>query len=220
MMSTQTETAVPTAPRYGAPPATASGLVPYRLTVRQFLKMIDAGVFREEDHVELLGGLLVDKMVKYPPHNVAVGSLAAALRGLLPAGWFVYEEKPIQLGRWWRPEPDVAVIRGQIKDYGQRDPTAAEIGIVAEVAGSSYSNDRGVKWRKYAAAQVAVYWIVNLPQRRIEVYSTPSGRGKSAGYRDVQIHGEDDEAPVVIDGRELGRTKVRDVLPVIVESSV
>ncbi len=64
MMSTQSQTAIPTAPPPGARPATASGLVPYRLTVRQFLKMIDAGIFRDEDHVELLGGLLVDKMVK------------------------------------------------------------------------------------------------------------------------------------------------------------
>ena len=76
-MLTQTQTAIPTAPPPGARPATASGVVPYRLTVRQFEKMIDAGIFRDEDHVELLGGLLVDKMVKHPPHNVAVGNLAA-----------------------------------------------------------------------------------------------------------------------------------------------
>ena len=116
-MSTQTQTAIPTAPPAVPPPATASGVVPYRLTVRQFEKMIDAGVFRDEDHVELLGGLLVDKMVKHPPHNVAVGSLAALFRVLLGPGWFVNEEKSIQLGRWSRPEPDVAVIRGRLKDY-------------------------------------------------------------------------------------------------------
>jgi Uma2 family endonuclease len=196
-----------------ARPPSQSGIVPYRLTVRQFEKMIDADVFRDEDHVELLDGILVDKMVKKPPHNVAVGSLAAELRGLLTAGWFVNEEKPIQLSRWSRPEPDVAVIRGRLKDYGQKGPTAVDVGIVGEVADSSYAKDRGLKWRKYAAAKIAVYWIVNLPLRQIEVYTAPAGRGRSAAYRDVTIHGANEEVPVVLEGRELGRIKVRDILP-------
>ena len=103
-----------------------------------------------------------------------------------------------------------------ISRSGTRPPR--DIAIVAEVADSSYAKDRGKKWRKYAAAKLAIYWIVNLPARRIEVYTAPSGRGKSAGYRDVSIYGEDDEVPVVIEGRELGRIKVRDVLPLMVKS--
>jgi Uma2 family endonuclease len=217
-MSTQTQTAIPTARPAGAIPAPASVMVPYRLTVRQFEKMIDAGIFRDEDHVELLGGLLVDKMVKNPPHNVAVGSLAARFRSALGGGWFVNEEKSIQLSKWSGPEPDVAVIRGQLKDYSQRNPTATEIGMIAEVADSSYPKDRGKKWRKYAAAKIPVYWIVNLAQRQIEVFTIPSGRGKEARYRDAQIYGADDEVPLVIEGRELGRIKVSDVLPLIGKS--
>jgi Uma2 family endonuclease len=103
-------------------------------------------------------------------------------------------------------------------DFGQRTPTADEIGIIGEVSDSSYTKDRGPKWRKYAAAKIATYWIVNLNQRQIEVYTAPSGRGKSAGYRDVTIYGEDDGVPLVVEGRELGRIKVRDVLPLIVTS--
>ncbi len=212
-MSTHTQTAMPTAPSPGAPQATRSGIVPYRLTVGQFERMIDAGVFRDEDHVELLGGLLVDKMVKKPPHNVAVGSLAAELRGLLPAGWFVNEEKSIQLSRWSSPEPDVAVIRGRLKDYGGRNPTAKAIGIIAEVADSFYAKDRGEKWRQYAAAKIPVYWIVNLPQPQIEVYMSPAGRGKAARYGDCKIYGAGDQVPVILEGRELGRIAVQDVLP-------
>ncbi len=150
-MSTPTKTAIPSAPLSGAGSATASGLVPYRLTVRQFEKMNDAGVFRDEDHVELLGGLLVDKMVKQDPHNFTIDMLGDA-------------------------------------------------------------KDRGTKWRKYAACGISVYWIVNLPLRQLEVYSGPAGRGKSAGYRDCKIYGPDDEVPLVLDGRELRRIKVSEVL--------
>jgi Uma2 family endonuclease len=181
--------------------------------VRQFEKMIDAGIFRREDHVELLGGLLVDKMVKNPSHNLAVGSLAAELRRLLPAGWFVQEEKTVQLGRWSRPESDGAVIRGRLRDYGKRSPAAAEIGMIAEASDSSYATDRGPRWRKYAAARIPVYWIVNLQERQLEVYSNPTGRGKSAAYQDSKIYGPDDEVPVILEGCELGRIKVGEILP-------
>ena len=101
-MSTQAQTAIPTAPPPGARPATASGLVPYRLTVRQFLKMIDAGIFRDTDHVELLGGLLVDKMVKHDPHDFAIDMLGTNLDHLLPPDWIAREEKSVVLGRFWR----------------------------------------------------------------------------------------------------------------------
>ncbi len=217
-MSTQTQTAIPTSPPPGARPATASGLVPYRLTVRQFDKMIDAGIFRDEDHVELLGGLLVDKMVKRDPHNFAIVELSELLRDVLKPAWVIREEKSVVIGRSWRPEPDIAVARGPRNRYRSQDPRSVDLGMLVEVADSSYAIDRGSKWRRYAAVKVPVYWILNLPQRQIEVYSTPSGRGKAASYRDSQVYGQDDEVPVTLEGRELGRIKVKDVLPLIAKS--
>jgi hypothetical protein len=64
MMANQTQTTQPNALTPSSRPVASSGLVPYRISVRQFEKMIDAGTFRDEGHVELLGGLLIDKMVK------------------------------------------------------------------------------------------------------------------------------------------------------------
>ena len=214
-MSTQTQTAIPTAlpPPPGARPATASGLVPYRLTVRQFEKMIDAGIFRDEDHVELLGGLLVDKMVKRDPHNFAIMELGEQFRDVLKPAWVIREEKSAVIGRIWRPEPDIAVARGPRSQYRSKDPGSADLGMLVEVSDSTYATDRGGKWRRYATVKVPVYWILNLPQRQMEVYTAPSGRGKTAGYRDCQVYGETDEVPVILDGREWGRIKVGDLLP-------
>src|SRR5438128_4021395 len=103
---------MPMATQIQTPPRSSSGVVPYRLTVRQFEKMIDAGVFRDEDHVELLGGILVDKMKKFEPHNFGVGKLGDILRDIIKPDWIVREEKPVILGRFWNPEPDLAVVRG------------------------------------------------------------------------------------------------------------
>jgi Uma2 family endonuclease len=218
MMSTQTQTAIPTAPPAGVHPATASGAVPYRLSVRQYLEMIDAGIFRDDDHVELLGGLLVAKMTKKDPHNFAIDMLGAILEQDLAPNWIARQEKSVVPGRFWRPEPDIAVARGPRDRYRARAPGPGDLAALIEVADSSYSIDRGKKWQKYASSRIPAYWIVNLPQRQIEVDTVPSGRGKSARYQDVTIYGEDDEVSLVIEGRELGRIKVRDVLPSIAES--
>lgn len=194
-------------------PATESGVVFYRLTVRQFVKMIDAGVFPDGAHVELLGGVLVDKMTKNDPHNFSVHRLDKTLGRLLSTDWIVREEKSVTLGRFWRPEPDLAVVRGPDDLYRTRAPQAKDIGLVIEVADVSYAKDRGAKWRGYAAARVRIYWIVNITARQVEVYTDPTGRGLAAKYRDCVIYDADAEVPVVIEDREVGRIAVRDILP-------
>jgi Uma2 family endonuclease len=194
-------------------PATGSGVVPYRLTVRQFERMIDAGIFPDDVRVELLGGMLVDKMTKNDHHNFTVGRLGKILGRLLPSDWFVREEKSVTLGRSWRPEPDLAVVRGPDDRYRSRAPQAKDIGIVIEVADVSYAQDRGAKWRGYAAARVPNYWIINLPARRVEVYTDPKGRGTAAKYRASTLYDAEVKVPVLIDGWQVGQIAVRDILP-------
>jgi Uma2 family endonuclease len=174
--------------------------------------MIDAGIFRDDDHVELLGGLLVDKMVKNDPHNFTIDMLGAILHQVLAPDWIARQEKSVVLGLFWRPEPDVAIARGPRERYRSKGPRRADLGLLVEVADSSYAKDRGPKWRKYAASGIAVYWIVTLPLRQIEVYTTPSGRGRSAGYRDAKVYGPDEEIPLILEGRELGRIKGSEIL--------
>jgi Uma2 family endonuclease len=193
--------------------STGTGLAPYRLSVRQFETMIGAGVFPEGAHVELLAGVLVDNMTKKPPHDFAVGRLGDLLRGLLPPEFCLREEKSLIHGRWWRPEPDIAVVRGRWEDFRVRSPRLADVALLVEIADTSYAKDRGIKWRRYASARVPLYWIVNLSSRRLEVYEHPDGRGQTAAYRDAATYGPDDEVPLVLDGREVGRISVRDLLP-------
>jgi Uma2 family endonuclease len=189
-----------------------TGLVPYRINVRQFEKMIDAGVFREGEHVELLGGILVAMTIN-PPHVVIVTCLANLLRPLLPADWLLFEEKPVQFGRWWLPEPDIAVVRGSYASYLNHLPRPAEIGFLVEVSDSSYAKDVGIKLRGYARARVPVYWIVNVGLRQVEVHTDPQGRGRTAHYRGVLIRKVGEQVPVVIDGQERGQLAVADLFP-------
>src|SRR5438105_238285 len=120
-------------------PRSSSGIVPYRLTVRQFERMIDAGVFRNEDHVELLGGLLVDQMTTNDPHDFAVDQFGAILTRALPLEWIARQEKSVVLGRFWRPQPDVAVARGPRERYRSSAPRVADLAMLIEVADTSYA---------------------------------------------------------------------------------
>ena len=126
--------------------------------------------------------------------------------------WVVREEKSVVLGRFSRPEPDIAIARALRERYRSVSPDAADLASLIEVDDTSYAKDHGKKWRKYAASKIPVYWIVNLPMRQIEVYTEPSGRGRSAVYQVSKVYSPDDEIPVVLAGRELGRLKVRDLL--------
>jgi Uma2 family endonuclease len=203
---------IPLAAPAGTRRATKAGVIPYRVSVRQFTKMIGAGVFGEHDHVELLEGLLVDKMVKHPPHNFTVAEIADKFRGGIGPDSVVHEEKSVVLGRFSRPEPDVSITRGPRERYRSDSPSAADLAMLIEVADTSYAKDRGSKWRMYARSRIPVYWIVNLPLRQIEVYSQPAGRGKAAAYQVMAAYAADDEVPMILGGRELGRLKVSDVL--------
>ncbi len=193
--------------------AVPAGVKPYRLSFRQYFAMIGAGVFPDDARVELLGGVLVRKMTRYPPHAYCVLQLATLSRGLVPAPWLVSEEKPVELGRYWCLEPDIAVVRGPSSLFRARFMAVGDLGFLAEVSESSHAQDRGLKWRGYASARVPIYWIVNLPKRQVEVYRDPAGRGRKAAYRSAEVFGVDATVPVVIGGHEVGRVAVRDILP-------
>jgi Uma2 family endonuclease len=200
-------------PTATTPKASPSGVVFYRLSVDQFLKMVEAGIIPDEARVELLGGMLVERMVQNEPHNYVAGLLADLLRPIVAPDWIVREEKSLRVGRWSRPEPDLAIVRGRHSDYRSRDPQARDTALVIEVADSTYAKDRGRMWQLYAAGGIPAYWIVNIPDRRIETYSDPTGRGRSAQYQTAELYAEGTEVPVCLDGREVGRITVTDILP-------
>lgn len=185
----------------------------YRLTARQAQAMAAAGIFRGASHIELLGGVLIQKMTKYPPHNFTVGEVSTLLSTLLTPRWVVRNEQSIELARRWQPEPDVVVLVGPSRRYEAAYATPADVALLVEVADSSYARDRGIKWRKYAQARIPTYWIINLAQRQVEVYRDPAGAGRDAAYGSAEVYGEGAAVPVVVGGAEVGRVAVADLLP-------
>jgi Uma2 family endonuclease len=85
--------------------------------------------------------------------------------------------------------------------------------LVVEVAESSLQNDRMVKSRLYARAGVQVYWIVNLPDRAIEVYTDPTGPDPLPAYRRYEVVRDSDTLALVIDGCTIAHLLAQDLLP-------
>jgi Uma2 family endonuclease len=184
----------------------------YRISVKQYYRMINAGVFSPETRIELLEGLLVPKMTFNPPHPVAVGLWGDAIRPLLPKGWCVRTQSSAETSDSV-PEPDGAVLRGAQRDYRDHHPRSKEVGMFAEVSDTTLTHDQTVKQRIYARARIPIYWIVNLRDRQVEVYTDPSGPTSSPRYRHKQIYEEDQSVPLVLDGKKVGSIAVRDLLP-------
>jgi Uma2 family endonuclease len=144
----------------------------WRLSIEQYHQMRQQGILTEADPIELLEGLLIQKMTKNPPHRIATRLVREVLESFNLAGWYVETQEPISTMDS-EPEPDVAVIRGNTRDYLDCHPGAADVALVIEVADSTLGRDRSLKKRLYARAGIANYWIVNLTDRRLEVYTNP-----------------------------------------------
>jgi Uma2 family endonuclease len=97
----------------------------------------------------------------------------------------------------------------------KRKPGPQDIALVIEVADSTLRRDRTLKRRLYAAAGIPVYWIVNLVDKQLEVYSHPSGPVKKPDYGERQIFTARDTVGVEIDGRLIAELLVKELLPYI-----
>jgi Uma2 family endonuclease len=146
----------------------------YRFRVEQYLRMTELGIITSDDRIELLENCAVLKMPRNPPHDGTLQCVIKRLTRYLPAGWDIRGQSALVLPDSV-PEPDVAVVRGDETTYLLRHPTAADCALVIEVADSSLLRDQRDKTRIYARAGIPLYWIVNLPDRRVEVYSNPTG---------------------------------------------
>lgn len=183
----------------------------YQFTVEQYHRMIDAGVFEATDRFELVEGRIFTKMTKKPPHDVSLTLTQEELGKPLPEKWMLRIQCAITTGDS-EPEPDIAVVLKPGRRYLRGHPGPGDIGLLVEVADSTLHFDRTNKKRVYARARIPVYWIVNLIDRCVEVYSDPKG-GKSPTYRNAQVFGSGDEVPLIIDGKQVGAIAVADLLP-------
>ena len=182
-----------------------------RFSVEEYHRIGEAGIFGTREKCELIRGLIVEKPVINPPHATVVAKLTRRLIRLLGDDRVVRSQSPITLSDS-EPEPDIVVAAGTEDAFAARHPRPKEIFLVVEVSDSSLGYDQTTKLALYAAAKVPVYWIINIPARRLEVYTQPRG-GKKPSYRHQTNYGPGEIVPIVVGGVEVGGLGVGECFP-------
>ncbi len=183
-----------------------------RITLSAYERMVELGVFGDREPLELLDGELVAKVTLNPAHCVADDAVGAELARKIPPGWFVRAGKPVRLPpQDSEPEPVRAVVRGSNFDYAARHPGPADVALGVEVADTTLESDRGRKLAAYATAGIATYWIVNLIERQVEVYTEPVSASRHYAARIDYQSGK--SVPIMIQGRRVGTIAVDEILP-------
>ena len=164
----------------------AIGLRRHLTSRDEYYAMVAAGVYGDR-RLEMIEGEIVETAPIGPGHASISHPLAKLLETAFGHQFTVRNQVPISLGDDdfpSEPQPDLAVVTGNWKDYRKRHPRPSEIKLVVELADSSLAEDRTIKASLYAAAGIPEYWIVNLVENCVLVHLGPT----VAGYTDIKTY--------------------------------
>ncbi|MCT7965329.1 Uma2 family endonuclease [Laspinema sp. D1] len=181
-----------------------------RFTIEEYHRLIELGFFPEGDRTELIQGEAIQMVSKGKPHAVCCSLLIRELSKLLEDRATIRCQDPITLPNHSEPEPDFTLVRNREDNYLSHHPMPDDILLVIEIADSSLDYDRLVKLPLYAEAGISDYWIVNLLEKQLEIYTTPYQ--KSTGtfdYRQKQVKLPNETTPIPgVEGVSLDLTRV------------
>ncbi len=190
-------------------PMREDGLARKKWSVAECRFLTENGLL-EPGTFELIEGEIVFKMGQDQPHIIAITYIVAALAALFGNLSLIHQAN-IGIGErdeYSDPEPDVAVVRGVLRDYRDRRPDpATDILLLVEAASSSVKSDTTIKAAIYARHGLPEYWVVAIPSRKLIVHRQPT----ADGYADVQTY--DETASIATLARPDVLITVADLLP-------
>jgi Uma2 family endonuclease len=143
------------------------------LSVSDYHRMAEAGIFTEDQPIELINGEIFDMPPVGSFHAGVVTRLSRLLINKLGEQAIVTVQNPIYLNEISEPEPDIAILKARADDYMQSLPTAADVLLLIEVADTSLYYDRTIKLPQYASHQIPEVWLFNLKEQRLDIYQQP-----------------------------------------------
>ncbi|OLE55766.1 MAG: hypothetical protein AUG51_02220 [Acidobacteria bacterium 13_1_20CM_3_53_8] len=150
--------------------------------VTEFYRMATAGVFSEDDRVELIEGEIIEMSPIGSRHASCVGRLTELFGRVAGVESIVWVQNPVHLDEYSEPLPDIALLKRRDDFYAGSYPAPADVLLLIEVSDTSVEYDREIKVPLYAGAKIPEVWLVNLPADVIEIYRQPvNGR-----YMEIQ----------------------------------
>jgi Uma2 family endonuclease len=139
--------------------------------VHEYHQMGEAGILSARDRVELINGEILIKPMMGPPHCASVDRVSLAMHRESDNHYIVRTQGAVRLDQWSEPEPDVVLLRPKDDFYASKHPVPSDILLIVKVADSSLRFDAGPKARLYAKTGIPEYWIVDIPNDCLRVYS-------------------------------------------------
>lgn len=178
----------------------------HSFTVEEFHKMGEAGIFSEDDRVELVEGEVVEMSPVGRRHVWAINALTNLLVGWSAGRYVVSVQNPVVLGEYGEYQPDLAILENP--GTSARLPTAEDVLLLTEVADTSTRYDRETKLPLYARSEIPEVWLVNFGEEAVEVHSSSGQRGYDS-YSRVHRGGELRSATI----GELAISDAAEILP-------
>lgn len=193
-------------------PAAANGdPQPFRWTRDEYHRMSELGLFKSR-RVELMGGEIVEMSPMKTAHATVISLTIQVLANLFGKGFVIRTQLPMSFGKTDEPEPDVAIVEGNIRDFAESHPDKAV--LIIEVSDTTLLYDRTRKASLYAKNKIQDYWIADVKNRRLEVYRRPIKDQDAIygfSYGEIQILTEKDSvAPLA---KPEAKIKIADLLP-------
>lgn len=167
------------------PPQPSGSPRRHRFTVDEYYRMARAGVFGEDDRVELIEGGLVDMSPIGPEHAGATSYLSHALLARLRERAQVRVQLPLRIDATSEPEPDLLLVRPRDDHYRSAHPQPEDVLLLIEVAETSRDYDRQIKLPLYARAEIPEVWLADLVERTVAVHRQP----RDGRYGELQTYG-------------------------------
>ncbi len=178
-------------------------------TAEEYYRLGDLGFF-EGKRVQLIRGEIIEMSPMGSPHATGITILADLLRHAFGSGFFVRVQAPLDVDQDSQPEPDVAVVSGDPRDFVSAHPKT--VVLAAEVSDSTLSLDRNVKSTLYAQSSIPEYWVLNLRGRCVEVFRRPlEDPALGFMYAERIVFGENETISRL--AKPKSKIKVADILP-------
>ena len=170
------------------------------LTADDYHKMGEAGIFHEDDRVELIEGMLIDMAPIGSDHAGKVIRLTTLLSSTFAGRGLISTQNPIRLDQHAEPQPDFAILRHRSDFYETSHPEPEDVLLLIEVSDTTVRYDREIKVPLYARHGIPEVWLIDLQNKQLEIYRQPS----EDGYRQILRPAKDERiAPALLSDASL-----------------
>lgn len=149
----------------------------HRLSVADYHRMGEAGIFEAGVRVELIDGEIIDMAPIGSSHAGMVTRLGQMLFATAGQNAIVYIQNPIVLDENSEPEPDLALLKPRDDFYAASHPKPEDVLLLVEVSDTTLRYDREVKVPLYASAGIPEVWLIDIGSKQLEVFRKPAQHG-------------------------------------------